>query len=323
MRILSERHAADSVWAKAKQWLGELFEKIKGLLGLRSDAPVLRALDAVMNADGSRQSQKMLSDRKLLAASGGMLNTIGQSDGIIRVKQLNAPTGPMWVVIRKGRNGDEHLGYHASKSAADEQAAKSRVEANRASGVNAAWWVEDRSEPVQPASRSGLDGVDRAKAVRATLNARSDSIKTRAEGLLLEQRQDRKGFCFKVAAEASAAGVGDMVIGSSPGADGPIWHAVVVRDGMVYDPTFAQWFEPGIYESLGFKSQLTLTGERVRDFIAQSGGMAPDARNQGLGDEPLLLDIKRQSDAPQPKQKRLELRHEPGCKATCSDAASV
>jgi hypothetical protein len=34
-----------------------------------------------------------------------------------------------------------------------------------------------------------------------------------------------------------------MVIGR---ATGHVWHAVVMRDGMIYVPTFGRWFEPAL-----------------------------------------------------------------------------
>lgn len=59
--IMSRRYAADSWIGKAKQWMVEMIEKAKGVVGMHSDAPVLRALDAVLSGDGSRQSKGMLS----------------------------------------------------------------------------------------------------------------------------------------------------------------------------------------------------------------------------------------------------------------------
>ncbi len=59
--IAQRRFAADSVWAKSVQWLREALEHIKGALGLRSDAPMLRALnDLLKNGDGKAKSKEML-----------------------------------------------------------------------------------------------------------------------------------------------------------------------------------------------------------------------------------------------------------------------
>ena len=63
-RIMQSRFEANSWQAKAKQWLGEFLEKIKALLKMRSDAPILKALDAVMRGDGEFISKAMLTDAK-------------------------------------------------------------------------------------------------------------------------------------------------------------------------------------------------------------------------------------------------------------------
>jgi len=59
--ILQRRYEAGSWIGKAKQWLREMMQKVKGLLGLRSDAPVLRGLQAVLDGTGERLSPKMLA----------------------------------------------------------------------------------------------------------------------------------------------------------------------------------------------------------------------------------------------------------------------
>jgi hypothetical protein len=60
--ILQRRYEAGSWIGKAKQWLSEMVQTAKGLVGMRSNAPVLRGLEAVLNTDGERQSKKMLSE---------------------------------------------------------------------------------------------------------------------------------------------------------------------------------------------------------------------------------------------------------------------
>lgn len=61
-RIMSERFGAQSWQAKAKRWLSEMVQTIKGLLKLPSDAPVLKAIDAVLNGTGAQVSPKMLME---------------------------------------------------------------------------------------------------------------------------------------------------------------------------------------------------------------------------------------------------------------------
>jgi hypothetical protein len=62
-RIMSERHAADSWVAKAKQWFKELMLKVRGWLGLRPDAAVLKGLQAVLNGTGEKVSPRMLVEQ--------------------------------------------------------------------------------------------------------------------------------------------------------------------------------------------------------------------------------------------------------------------
>lgn len=55
-RILSGRYKANESWVKrAIQWFKEFVQRAKGFLGLRSDAPVIKALNAVMKGDGNFQ----------------------------------------------------------------------------------------------------------------------------------------------------------------------------------------------------------------------------------------------------------------------------
>lgn len=64
-RILSERHGGRGSWtAEAKQWLREMVEHVKGTIGLRSDAAVLKALNDILDAKatpGRRRSEGMLA----------------------------------------------------------------------------------------------------------------------------------------------------------------------------------------------------------------------------------------------------------------------
>jgi len=60
--ILKRRYEAGSWIGQAKQWLSEMLQKAKGLLGLRSDAPILRGLQAVLDGTGERMSPQMLAN---------------------------------------------------------------------------------------------------------------------------------------------------------------------------------------------------------------------------------------------------------------------
>jgi hypothetical protein len=68
--ILRRRYDADSWIGKAKQWLGEMLDTVKGLLGLRSDAPILKGLKAVMEGRGERLSGEMLSQGRRFDNAG-------------------------------------------------------------------------------------------------------------------------------------------------------------------------------------------------------------------------------------------------------------
>lgn len=67
-RIMQGRFEAGSWMAKAKQWMRELVQKMRGILGMDSDYPVLKALDSVINGDGSFQSTKMLGEAAIQQA---------------------------------------------------------------------------------------------------------------------------------------------------------------------------------------------------------------------------------------------------------------
>lgn len=67
-RILHERFTGRGSWrAEARRWLKDMVEHIKGTVGLRSDAPILKALDEVLNPKrntGTDRSPTMIKDRK-------------------------------------------------------------------------------------------------------------------------------------------------------------------------------------------------------------------------------------------------------------------
>ena len=60
--ILAGRYNVQGSWVgKAKQWLTELIQKVRDALGLRSNASVIRGLQAVLNGNGERLSRSMLA----------------------------------------------------------------------------------------------------------------------------------------------------------------------------------------------------------------------------------------------------------------------
>jgi len=52
------------VLARLKNWLKELGERIKGMFGMRSDAPLIKALDSLSEGDGKFVSKDMLSSQE-------------------------------------------------------------------------------------------------------------------------------------------------------------------------------------------------------------------------------------------------------------------
>lgn len=86
---ISRRFAAkDSIWAQAAQWFREFVQKIKSMIGLRSDASVIRALDAVANGKvvtGDELGDPSLSYRGLggraKRRSGPIIFAAGPTDG--------------------------------------------------------------------------------------------------------------------------------------------------------------------------------------------------------------------------------------------------
>lgn len=59
--IRNRAEAEEGGWIEqARQWLSELIEKAKGVFGLSDRAPIIRALNAVLEGDGSQLAQSML-----------------------------------------------------------------------------------------------------------------------------------------------------------------------------------------------------------------------------------------------------------------------
>ena len=62
-RIMQNRYEfSDTVMSRLKNWLREFAQKIKGMFGLPSDAPMIRALNSLINGDGRFQSENMLGE---------------------------------------------------------------------------------------------------------------------------------------------------------------------------------------------------------------------------------------------------------------------
>jgi hypothetical protein len=71
-RILSERFTGRGSWrAQAKRWLREMVERVKGIVGLRSDAPVLKALDELLDAGKTSGAQRSRSQLAAVSKTSG------------------------------------------------------------------------------------------------------------------------------------------------------------------------------------------------------------------------------------------------------------
>ncbi len=86
-RILSGRFEAKGSWvARAVQWFKEFVQRAKAVFGLKSDAPILKALDAVMRGEGVFQPKaQMLSERVFEGSEPGAI----VYDDIVRNVQNN------------------------------------------------------------------------------------------------------------------------------------------------------------------------------------------------------------------------------------------
>lgn len=95
-RLMKGRYEAGSWIGKAKRWLGELWEKAKGLLGLPSDAPVLAGLRAVLDGTGARVSPLMLAERRAGRQLRAMFESQAAND-----ESAGANTSPLTMAARR------------------------------------------------------------------------------------------------------------------------------------------------------------------------------------------------------------------------------
>lgn len=76
--ILAKRAAAGGVWGKVKQWLGEAVQRIAGAVGLRSDAPIIKAMnDLIKNGDGQLINKDMIGLASEFMDSGDAMQSPG------------------------------------------------------------------------------------------------------------------------------------------------------------------------------------------------------------------------------------------------------
>jgi hypothetical protein len=102
-RIVEGKYAAvhGNVLTRLKNWLGSFAQRIKGLFGMQSDAPILKALNSLSTADGQFVSDSMLQ-------RGKKFLSLGDDERMLRkYNRPNTPqldTSPMLTAItRAGR----------------------------------------------------------------------------------------------------------------------------------------------------------------------------------------------------------------------------
>ena len=94
-KLVRDRANAQGWVAKAVQWVKEFMEKAKDAFGMRSDAPIIRALDAVLKSDGSL-SGGMLAEGREFA------NVEAPGEGVAQ-KNLNGFEPGLRVTVPLGK----------------------------------------------------------------------------------------------------------------------------------------------------------------------------------------------------------------------------
>ena len=96
-RILEQRFAAKDSWVKrAMQWMKEFTQKIKDLLGLKSDNAVLKAFESVSKGDGKFVSEGMIQDIAGIPTGGLLADIERNPDGT-----FNIPAESSFQFLRK------------------------------------------------------------------------------------------------------------------------------------------------------------------------------------------------------------------------------
>jgi hypothetical protein len=129
-RIMSGRYAAKGSWVKrAIQWMKEFIQRVKAVFGLRSDAPVIEGLNAVMEGNGTFLSQQMLMERDLATALAERETgeTTGQTPTSVNDIPRNVTNGLMQHFGRNNKPKFKTFGlYHKTLSTQFNKALKDR-----------------------------------------------------------------------------------------------------------------------------------------------------------------------------------------------------
>jgi len=95
----------DSTVNRIRQWLRELVQKIKGFFGLRSDAPLIKALNSLAKSDGTFQSKNLLSEgSKAYSIQKQTPEEIGQEVMEDMLDMGRAPEAPEPGILQKTRD---------------------------------------------------------------------------------------------------------------------------------------------------------------------------------------------------------------------------
>jgi hypothetical protein len=87
--IVTDRFAAtSSVSGRIKQWLKELAQKLKDVFGLRSNAPIIRALDSLAKSDGEFITSRMLDGQR-----AGQYNMFVGTKAVKRLDESDVVSG--------------------------------------------------------------------------------------------------------------------------------------------------------------------------------------------------------------------------------------
>jgi len=98
-RLLSAKHAArDSAWQRVREWLRGMVEKVKAALGLRSEAPIIRALQHLLDAEnfGPERVGRFASDRMLSEVAHADLRNGGSGP-----PEASAPGRDWWTALKQ------------------------------------------------------------------------------------------------------------------------------------------------------------------------------------------------------------------------------
>jgi hypothetical protein len=129
-RILSGRYAAKGSWVKrAIQWMKEFIQRVKAVFGLRSDAPIIEGLNAVMSGNGTFLSERMLMERDLsmFLAEREVDETTGQAPTSVNDIPRNITNGLLQHFGRNDKPKFKTFGlYHKTLSTQFNKALKDR-----------------------------------------------------------------------------------------------------------------------------------------------------------------------------------------------------